>query len=156
MESFWPEYLQTKYLNWSTFCRFGLNLFKPSRWFVWIFSTILFTFLRTFWLGFIQDKTAITFWPITANYRTVNGKLLAWVFTSQILKLKHFLPFWPEFIQAKLAICLDFQHDIVYFCSYILDSIYSGQDCHNFLTDNCKLSHGEWKAFGLNIYKPNT
>ena len=74
--------------NWSTFCRFGLNLFKPSRWFVRIFSTILFTIVRVFWLGFIQDKITITFWPITANYRTVNGKLLAWIFTSQILEIE--------------------------------------------------------------------
>jgi hypothetical protein len=28
------------------------------------FSTILFTFVRIFWLGFIQDKITITFWPI--------------------------------------------------------------------------------------------
>jgi hypothetical protein len=41
---------------------------------------------RIFWLGFIQDKITITFWPITA----------------------------------------------------------------------CKLSHGEWKAFGLDFFKPNT
>jgi hypothetical protein len=24
------------------------------------------------------------------------------------------------------------------------------------LTHNCKLSHGEWKAFGLDLFKPNT
>jgi hypothetical protein len=28
------------------------------------------------------------FCPITANYRTVNGKLFAWIFTSQILNFK--------------------------------------------------------------------
>jgi hypothetical protein len=67
------------------------------------------------------------------------------------------LPFWPEFIQAKPAICFDwFLARYCYFCSYTLDWIYSVKDCHNFLTHNCKLSHGEWKAFGLNIYKPNT
>jgi hypothetical protein len=27
---------------------------------------------------------------------------------------------------------------------YILASMYSGQDYHNFFTRNCKLSHGEW------------
>jgi hypothetical protein len=29
-------------------------------------------------------------------------------FEAKYLKLKHLLPFWPEFIQAKPAICLDF------------------------------------------------
>jgi hypothetical protein len=48
----------------------------------------LFTFVRIFWLGFIQDKITITFWPITANYRTVNGKPLAWIFSSQILEIE--------------------------------------------------------------------
>jgi hypothetical protein len=116
----------------------------------------LFTFVPIFCLPFIQDKIAITLLPITANYRTVNGKPLAWIFSSQILEIEQLLPFWTEFIQAKPAICLDFKHDIVYFCSYILDWLYSGQDCHTFLTHNCKLSHGEWKAFGLDLFKPNT
>jgi hypothetical protein len=74
--------------NWSTFCRFGLNLFKPSRWFVRVFNTILFTIVGVFWLGFIQDKITINFWTITANYLTVNGKPLAWVFSSQILEIE--------------------------------------------------------------------
>jgi hypothetical protein len=47
-----------------------------------------FHIVRIFWLGFIQDKITIHFWPITVNYRTVNGKLLAWIFTSQILKIE--------------------------------------------------------------------
>jgi hypothetical protein len=75
---------------------------------------------------------------------------------AKYLKLKHLQPFWPGFLQAKPAICLDIYHDIVYFCSFILAWIYSGQDYHNFLTHNYKLSHGEWKVFDLNIYKPNT
>jgi hypothetical protein len=29
-------------------------------------------------------------------------------FQAKYLKLKQFLPFWSEFIQAKPAICLDF------------------------------------------------
>jgi hypothetical protein len=29
-------------------------------------------------------------------------------FQAKYLKLKHLLPFWPEFIQVKQAICLDF------------------------------------------------
>jgi hypothetical protein len=29
-------------------------------------------------------------------------------FQAKYLKLKHLLPFWPEFIQGKPAICLDF------------------------------------------------
>jgi hypothetical protein len=29
-------------------------------------------------------------------------------FQAKYLKLKQLLPFWPEFIQAKPAICLDF------------------------------------------------
>jgi type IV secretory pathway TraG/TraD family ATPase VirD4 len=91
MESFWPEYLQAKYLKLKLFCRFGMNLFKSSRWFVRIFSKILFTIVRVFSLGFIQDKITITFWPISANYRTVNGKLLAWIFPSKILEIEaHF------------------------------------------------------------------
>ena len=128
MESFWPEYLQAKYLNWSTFCRFGLNLFKPSRWFVWIFSTILFTFVRTFWIGFIQDKTAITFWPITANYRTVNGKLLAWIFTSQILKIEALFAVLAWIYSNQASDLFGFLARYCNFCSYILDWIYSGQD----------------------------
>jgi hypothetical protein len=71
-----------------------------------IFSTVLLNIVRIFWLGFIQDKIPITFLHITANYRTVNGKPLAWIFSSQILEIAaHFLPFWPEFIQAKPVIC---------------------------------------------------
>jgi hypothetical protein len=77
--------------NWSTFCRFVLNLFKPSQRFVWIFSTICFTSVCIFWLGFIQDKITITFWPITANYWTENGKPLGWIFSNQILEIEaHF------------------------------------------------------------------
>jgi hypothetical protein len=41
-----------------------------------------------FWIEFFQDKTAITFLPITANYRSVNGKPLAWIFSSQILEFE--------------------------------------------------------------------
>jgi hypothetical protein len=29
-------------------------------------------------------------------------------FQAKYLKLKQLLPFWPEFIQAKPTICLDF------------------------------------------------
>jgi hypothetical protein len=68
-----------------------------SRWFVTIFSTILFNIVRIFWLRFIQDRITITFWPITANYRTVNGKLLAWIFSSQILKIEA-----PSSVLAKI------------------------------------------------------
>jgi hypothetical protein len=35
----------------------------------------------------------------------VNGKHLASIFTSQILKIEALLPFWPELIQAKPVIC---------------------------------------------------
>jgi hypothetical protein len=49
---------------------------------------MLFTIVRVFWLGFIHDKIAITFLPITANYRTVNGKPLAWIFSSQVLEIE--------------------------------------------------------------------
>jgi hypothetical protein len=38
----------------------------------------------------------------------VNGKPLPWIFSSQILEIEAVLPFCPEFIQAKPAICLDF------------------------------------------------
>jgi hypothetical protein len=48
----------------------------------------LFTIVRVFWLGFIQDKITITFLPITANYRTESGKPLAWIFSSQILEIE--------------------------------------------------------------------
>jgi hypothetical protein len=74
--------------NWSTFCHIGLNLFKPSQRFVRNYNTILFTIVRVFWLGFIQDKITITFWPITANYRTENGKPLAWIFSRQMLEIE--------------------------------------------------------------------
>jgi hypothetical protein len=37
----------------------------------------------------------------------VNGKPLAWIFSCQILEIEAPLPFWPEFIQAKPAICFD-------------------------------------------------
>ena len=87
--------------NWSNFCRFSLNLFKSSKRFLWVFSAILFTIVCIFWLGIIRDKITITFWPITANYRTVNGNLLAWIFSSQILKIDAPFAVWPEFIQAK-------------------------------------------------------
>jgi hypothetical protein len=90
-KAFGLDFFKPNTWNWNTFCRFGLNLFKPSRWFVRIFSTILFTIVRIFCLGFIQDKITITFWPITANYRTENGKPLAWIFSSQILEIEaHF------------------------------------------------------------------
>jgi hypothetical protein len=40
----------------------------------------------------------------------VNGKPSTWIFSSQIIEIE--APFavliWPEFIQAKSAICLDF------------------------------------------------
>jgi hypothetical protein len=48
----------------------------------------LFTFVPIFWLGFIQDKIAISLLPITANYRTVNGKPFTWNFSCQILEIE--------------------------------------------------------------------
>jgi hypothetical protein len=48
----------------------------------------LFTIVCIFWLGVIQDKITITFWPVTANYRTVYGKPLAWIFPSQVLEIE--------------------------------------------------------------------
>jgi hypothetical protein len=63
MESLWPGFFQAKYLNLKHLLPFWPEFIQamPSQRFVWIFSTILFTFVRTFWIGFIQDKTAITF-----------------------------------------------------------------------------------------------
>jgi hypothetical protein len=156
MESFWPEYLQAKYLNWALFVVFGLNLFKPSRWFVRIFSSILFTFVPIFWLGFIQDKIAISLLPITANYRTVNGKPFTWNFSCQILEIE--VPFavlaWIYSSQASDLFGFLAWHCLLLFLYLVW--IYSGQDYHTFLTHNCKQSQGEWNAFGPNIYKPNT
>jgi hypothetical protein len=63
---------------------------------------------------------------------------LAWIYSSQASVLFGFLARY----------CFLF--------SFFLAWIYSGRDDHNVLTHNIKLSHGEWKAFGLNIYKPNT
>jgi hypothetical protein len=68
---------------------------------------------------------------------------------AKYLELKHLLPYWPEFIPAKPAILFGYLARYCYFCSYILDWIYSGQDCHNFLTHNCKLSQSEWKGLGF-------
>jgi hypothetical protein len=63
---------------------------------------------------------------------------LAWIYSSQASVLFGFLARY----------CLLF--------SFVLAWIYSERDYHNVLTHNFKLSHGEWKAFGLNIYKTNT
>jgi hypothetical protein len=48
----------------------------------------LFTFVPIFWLGFIQDKVDITLLAITANYRKVNGKPLAWFLSSRLLEIE--------------------------------------------------------------------
>jgi hypothetical protein len=48
---------------------------------------------------------------------------------AKYLKLKHFLPFWTEFIYSSQASDLfGFLARDCYFCLYILDWIYSGQD----------------------------
>jgi hypothetical protein len=88
MERFWPEYLQAKYLELKHLWPFRHEFIQAKPAISLDFSTILFTFVRSFWIGFIQDKIALTLLPITANYRTVNGKPLAWIFSSQILEIE--------------------------------------------------------------------
>ena len=61
MERFWPEYLQAKYLELKHLLPFWPEFIQAKPAICLDFSTILFTFVRTFWIGFIQDKTAITF-----------------------------------------------------------------------------------------------
>ena len=70
---------------------------------------------------------------------------------AKYLKSKRLLPFWPELIQAKAGDLLGFS---ARFC--LLLFVYFGLDLFRTRLINCKLSHGEWKAFNLNIYKLNT
>jgi hypothetical protein len=86
----------------------------------------------------------------------VNGKPFAWIFSSQILEIE--APFavlaWIYSSQASNLFGFLARRCLLLFLNLVW--IYSGQDYHNVLTHNCKLSHGEWKSFGFNIYKPNT
>jgi hypothetical protein len=86
----------------------------------------------------------------------VNGKPLAWIFSSQILEIEAPFAVLPWIYSSQASDLFGFlaRHCLLLFL--YLFWIYSGQDYHNFLTHNCKLSQGEWNAFGLNIYKPNT
>jgi hypothetical protein len=67
---------------------FGLNLFKPSRRFVRIFCTILFTIVRIFWLRFIQDKITITSFTHNCKLSLFEWKAFGLDFSSQILEIE--------------------------------------------------------------------
>ena len=87
MESFLPEYLEAKYLKLKQLLPIWPEIIqaKPAICSSQRHCLLLFV---CFGLDLFRTRLPLIFYlySITENYRTVNGNLLDWIFSSQILK----------------------------------------------------------------------